>query len=747
MKLRTKLVINLAAVALVTGLVVAILSVYTASNLLESKAFAQLESVREIKKGSVARYFDTVSSQIEAMAVSNETISALSSFDDAVKEYMTEASVSESELNNNRNELAHYYDSSFLPKFHQNSSQSNLSSSKLVEHLNPQGVLLQNKFIVESPHPVGSKHLLDSLGDGSSYDKVHTLVHPYFRTFLEKFGYYDIFLVEAETGTVVYSVFKEVDFLTSIKDGAFSNSGVGEAYRKGMQLNKGSHAIFTDFSPYEPSYNAPAGFVSMPVFKGSEKLGVLIFQFAITELNSIMAERSGLGETGETYLVGSDNLMRSDSYLDPVNHSIEASFRDPTKGAVRTNATEQGLRGVSNTEVVIDYNGNPVLSAYAPIALHGLSWVILAEMDVAEAMAKINELKFQIAILVLVCIAIVIPLAFYIANTITKHLGGEPDEMVTIALAVANKDLTTDFNLDIPQQTIYGAMRYMSTNLKEIVGSIAENSDRLASASEETSAISHQALELVIQQRSGTEQVAAAMTEMASTVQEMAGNTAEIADITDKAIMQVTDGADKLKSTSQMVYELVRQIDNASHVIQELNTESQNIGSVLEVIQAISEQTNLLALNAAIEAARAGEHGRGFAVVADEVRSLAQRTQGSASEIQLMVSSIQSKADEAIDVMTVSKQQVAETSTLTDRTNEAFNQIHNLVVQIESMTTQLATATEQQAATANDIDSNVTNINELADQTYHGSQEIKAASSEVATAAEKLKGIVNNFRI
>jgi methyl-accepting chemotaxis protein len=745
LKLRTKLLINFVTISVVTALIIAIVAIVNTSSAIERKAFDQLESIREIQKNSVVRYFDTVSNQIEVLASSEQTVAAVMEFNQGVKNYLSQSETSASDIHEQRVNLVRYYDAEFVPRVDEKSATS-LSGNVLVEQLTSEAVVMQNDFIVDNPNPLGEKNLLNSLGAQTQYDLTHARIHPYFQAFLTKFGYYDIFLVDANSGNVVYSVFKEVDFLTSLKSGAFSDSGLGEAYRVAMAQPQEEPATFIDFSKYAPSYGAPAGFVSMPIFDGSDKVGVLIFQFAIAELNSIMSERSGLGQTGETYLVGADNLMRSDSYLSPNTHSVEASFINPETGSVKTAAVLKGLQGIESTEVITDYNGSLVLSAFEPIKLKGLDWVIIAEIDHQEAMSDIYLLTKVIGAITIGCILLVIPIGVYLSTAITKPFGGEPKQIVEIAKTISDKNLTLSFDPSVPEETIYGSMRTMNSNLKDVIHSITINSELLANSAEESSTISQQALKVVENQRIETEQVAAAITQMSATIQQMASNTTETANLTENATAQVKDGAEKLSITNVTVESLVDQMEQAGRVIQHLHEESQSIGSVLDVIQAISEQTNLLALNAAIEAARAGEHGRGFAVVADEVRTLAQRTQDSASEIQKMVVSIQGGAEQAISTTDESQTRVAKVSEYTEFTNGAFEAIHQLVEQIEAMMLQLAAGTEQQSTTAVDIDRNLSQLSELASQNFSSAQDIKTSSEKLATSAEKLKQVVEQFK-
>ncbi|MBF0279434.1 MAG: cache domain-containing protein, partial [SAR324 cluster bacterium] len=206
-----------------------------------------------------------------------------------------------------------------------------------------------------------------------------------FQSIVDTFGYYDVFLIDLR-GNVVFTVTKESDLGENLETGVLKESGLAEAYRAGK---KGIG--FADFTWYGPS-NEPAAFMSTPLYnEAGTIIGVAAFQVSLKEINEITQERSGLGKTGETYLVGPDFLMRSNSFLDPQNHSVEASFKNPEKGRAETEAVRSALSGKTLSDVIIDYNGNPVLSSWTTINIGNTKWALLAEEDVAEAFSPVDE--------------------------------------------------------------------------------------------------------------------------------------------------------------------------------------------------------------------------------------------------------------------------------------------------------------------------------------------------------------------
>ncbi|MBN1257686.1 MAG: cache domain-containing protein, partial [Planctomycetes bacterium] len=241
----------------------------------------------------------------------------------------------------------------------------------------------------------------------------------FYSAYIEKYGYYDLFLIDP-TGYVFYSVTHEADYQTNMVNGKYSSSNLGKLVRKVM--NTKSYGV-VDFAPYAPSNGDPAGFIAQPIVYNNKVEMIIALQLPLDAINSIMGLRTGMGETGESYLVGQDKLMRSDSYLDQENHTVLASFRNPPKGSVDTEASRQALSGKTDAQIIIDYNGNPVLSSYAPIKVsEDTTWAILAEVDEAEAYAGLHSLQTIVGIMSVTALAGIITISLVFARSITKPL-------------------------------------------------------------------------------------------------------------------------------------------------------------------------------------------------------------------------------------------------------------------------------------------------------------------------------------
>lgn len=319
---------------------------------------------------------------------------------------------------------------------------------------------------------------------------------------------------------------------------------------------------------------------------------------------------------------------------------------------------------------------------------------------------------------------------------------------VQLAQRVSDGDLTQSEKvtrrdeLGQLQQAMYG----MTDSLRTLIGRIGGSVGQIAAAAEQLSAVTAQTSIGVQKQREETDQVATAMHQMAATVQEVAHNAEQASLAARQADQQARQGDLVVKDAIGQIDSLSGEVEHSAHAIEELNTESGRIGSVLEVIRAVAEQTNLLALNAAIEAARAGEQGRGFAVVADEVRALARRTHDSTEEIEGLIGNLQRVAQKAVEQMQTSRDLTQRTVELASEAGIALGRITVSVSTIEQMNQQIAASAEEQSAVAENISESVTRVRDIGEQSASGSEQTAGASAELARLGVELQGLVARFR-
>jgi methyl-accepting chemotaxis protein len=340
-------------------------------------------------------------------------------------------------------------------------------------------------------------------------------------------------------------------------------------------------------------------------------------------------------------------------------------------------------------------------------------------------------------------------LGIFAAWLITRQIVAPLRQALIAVDRVASGDLTHD--IDVHRRDELGqlqqSMQRMTVALRGLVGGISDGVTQIASAAEELSAVTEQTSAGVSSQKVETDQLATAMNEMAATVHEVARNAEQASEAAVAADQQAREGDRVVNQAIAQIERLASEVGNSSQAVNDLKLESDKIGGILDVIKSVAEQTNLLALNAAIEAARAGEAGRGFAVVADEVRSLAQRTQTSTKEIEALISALQNGTDQVTRAMGSSLELTGSSVELTRKAGVELKNITQTVSAIQSMNQQIATAAEQQSAVAEEINRSVINVRDVSEQTSAASEETAASSIELARLGTHLQGLVGQFRV
>ena len=378
------------------------------------------------------------------------------------------------------------------------------------------------------------------------------------------------------------------------------------------------------------------------------------------------------------------------------------------------------------------------------------SEVVIAAADeaLANASSAMQQQKGSSYMLLGVIGALAILVGLLAATVISRMIVGPLRNTVQQAQRVASGDLT--YSAASPRRDEVGqlqnAMHDMTESLRNLIGCIGGSVSQIAAAADQLSAVTAQTSAGVQTQRVETEQVATAMHEMAATVQEVARNAEQASNAARQADQQARQGDLVVQDAVGQISNLAGEVNQSAHAIEALHAESGRIGSVLEVIRAVAEQTNLLALNAAIEAARAGEQGRGFAVVADEVRALARRTHDSTEEIEGLIANLQRVAQQAVEQMQSSRGLTQRTVDLANEAGVALGRITESVSTIEQMNQQIAAAAEQQSAVAENISESVTRVRDIGDQSASATEHTASASAELARLGLELQELVRQFR-
>lgn len=432
----------------------------------------QLISVREAKAYQIEKYFQQVRAQVQTFSRGG-----VNDASKAFNQYYRQLENQEIQLDWNQ-DLKQYYQQNFLPKLAKNTEGRPLLYSYYPQ--NSAARYLQYHYIVANSNPLGEKEYLRNPHDGSEYTRVHNVVQPIYSNFITQLGYYDLFLIDAQTGTIVYSVKKETDFGTNLFDGPYASSNLAQVFKQAIKVNDPDYVAISDFEPYRASYAEPAAFIASPIFEQSELIGVLAFQLSTDEIDNIMTgdqnwQADGLGKSGETNLVGADFGMRSisrflieqpDTYYkaiadqglgqDEINH-IKILNHSILHQETRTEAISKALDNQTGFIRGEDYRGVSTLNAYRPLELDDLDWVINAKIDAAEAFEPIKDFQRKVllatAIIVLLVTLISSLLAYYFVRPIRtlidgfRQVGkGSTDVRITVKSKDEFRELTRSFN-------------------------------------------------------------------------------------------------------------------------------------------------------------------------------------------------------------------------------------------------------------------------------------------------------------
>lgn len=714
--LKQKLIFIFVASGFVPMAIINGVSYYNAKAELEDAYENKVEALGQSKEKAISDYFAFQQKLVQSLAINPHVVSGLKRMSRSF--YLIENDA-KSEAPKLMSSLDSYYRGDFSKAYKEKSEGGSINASSLLGGLDSSARWSQYAYISENPSPLGSKHEMTASPVRTSYGKDHEEFHPYFKSELERYGFYDIFLITPDAGRVVYSVFKELDYGTSLTKGPYAKSGLAKAFQGARSLKDGE-AWFEDYALYTPSYDAPASFLSSPVYDNGQLLGIVAVQIPLDHVTSVLGNRSGLGEKGESFLVGlDDGLIRSDTFRNKTTYNVANAFRSPEKFALKSEAFQKLKAGTEGTGQTESYDGEPVVGSFSSLEILGKKWGLLVEVPESEALASVSSL-------------------FLILNTILA--------IATVVIGCVG----------------WWVASGMSRRFVDLAQGLGKSSDELASASSKIAATSSQLSEASTEQAASLQETVASVEEISAMVnqnaeaasksREASSNSRREAEEGRKTVGEMMDAIQEIKSSND---EILQQMETSNKEIADIVKVIGEIGEKTKVINDIVFQTKLLSFNASVEAARAGEHGKGFAVVAEEVGNLAQMSGDASKEISGMLTSSMQKVEAIVEKTTqkvdrlveLGRDKVALGQSTAQKCREALDRILTQVASVNDMVTEISNASREQAQGIQEITKAVNQLDQVTQQNTLASQDSSSQAESLSVQAVDLNNLVDQLLI
>ncbi|WP_407333591.1 methyl-accepting chemotaxis protein [Enterovibrio sp. 27052020O] len=423
-----KLTVILCLIGLVPTIVTAVIGLYSSWSSIETQKSESLQAIAHLKSDALESYFKNSNNLVLNIANNPMTISAASAFNRTFALYPP---FQQTQLAS----LQRFYQESFREKFTERAGTAP-DVDKIFEDIGPKAYALQHAYIAGNPNPLGQKEALTQAGN-QEYDFSHRRFHNDFRNYAQRFGLYDIFLVDLASGDIVYSVYKEIDFATNLIDGPFAHSGIGKAFtqvRDHLAEGQPVDTVFVDYEQYRPSYDAPASFIATPVYDDGVAVSVLIVQMPIDQVSSVMSKDYGLGETGESFVIGADKRLRSDTFHN-ANFTVTSSYINNI--IIDTEAVNAAFTSTTlEPDAALygeNYNSKPTLTVYEKVNVSpDVEWIIIVEQESSEALAAV----FTLQIIYFLVVVVLVSLVLFTAKTFGLRISRPIQELSSFILTL-----------------------------------------------------------------------------------------------------------------------------------------------------------------------------------------------------------------------------------------------------------------------------------------------------------------------
>ncbi len=708
--IRTKLIMTFVMVGAAPLLVSNLISYVKSSSEIRDQAKERTKLISESNVIRITSYFKGESDGIVDLAATPIVVRALEEFSEPFN-----GEPQENEWTKKyRQEMTKFYSEQFGAMYLEKAKQK-ISAENLVAKLDSLTLAAQYDFIAMNENPLGKKDALITPHRDGPYAQSHVKFHTFFRDYLTRHGLYDLFLVNTD-GRVVYTVFKETDFATSLKHGPWANTNLALAFNASTKLESGKVHI-EDFAAYTPSYEAPASFAATPIYKDGKFIGSLMIQMPLDRINAVAGNRSGLGQKGETLLLGEDLKLRADTFRNKDTHNVAASFSPDSKVSVDSEAVRKAKAGETGFIENISYDGLETLSYFLPVKIENLTWYVVTELDKEEIYAGLKQINYYTLIIILLGTLFISAVAFLLGNSISK-------------------------------------------DLKHIVETLDHSSQEVSSASTQSASSATELSEASTQQAASLQQTMASAEQISAMVSqnsESANKTKTAVDINQKVSEEGS------KSVEEMLGAIGEIKDTNEEILTQMETSNKEFGEIVKIISEIGEKTNvineivfqtkLLSFNASVEAARAGEHGKGFAVVAEEVGNLAQMSGNAAKEITDMLSNSIKKVNSIVEstksrvdqLVEVGKDKIAMGQSTAEKCREALNKITENARSVAAMITEITHASKEQAQGIQEINKAISQLDQVTQQNSAVAQQSSNQAEQLNSEAQSLSEAVRRL--
>ncbi|HJU41096.1 MAG TPA: HAMP domain-containing methyl-accepting chemotaxis protein [Tahibacter sp.] len=767
---------------LLVGLAIGAIAFLLARNALQARALEQVTSLRTVKAEQVIDYFDDLKNGVTLLAQAHTIRTQVPRLIEAIGTVgTTGAGIAAVAPDIARERMQRYYLGEFHQEYARRNGGAQIDVKPILEQLTDTAYALQYHYIANNPNPAGAKGEFAGSKNGSAYDNAHLELHSRVGDFIRSHGYYDVFLVDPATGVIAYSYAKEIDFGTSLLNGPFAKSRLGDAFRAIRDNPRADAFHIADYgADYVPSYLDPNGFVATAVNDGDRRIAIAIAQTSTDRLNNIMTfhrnwQRSGLGTTGEILLVGTDTVVRSlprtlledkanylvrqraEGLTDEQLKRIDAKDNSIGVERVESPAVGEAAAGKTGAAPYVSHRGVRVLGAYAPLEPFGLKWTIIARVDEAEAFAPVTVLLRNLLVIGVALLALALVASWFFSTRLArsvnapidrlqgtvqrlsdgeldartglvsndelgqlgKALDGLLDDRVNALAAAAreNEQLnhsvieimqavsrlsSRDLTVKVPvTQDVTGAisdaLNLMTSQTANVLANVDDISGKVASASNRVRERAESAMAVAAEGSREIDAASKELSEAAGALKDIAERAGQADRAADEAIRSTREALSIVRDTVGGIgasRDLIRETEKR---IKRLGERSQEISATVNLIGNIAERTSLLALNTSMQAVAAGETGRAYAVVADEVKRLAEGARGATQQISNLVGAIQSETVDTVEAINRAISQVVEISRLAERAGDQMRSTEEKTELLVNSVRSIAQTTEAQS--------------------------------------------------